>query len=157
MSKKSNAQLDPEKDDYQAIVANMESVVQGIPDSDWISPEDKLRLMHAKEGIVTEAGELADQFKRHIFYRQPLDRLNVIEELGDVLFVLVFGPTLTILKTLVQGLGDYLQHFFEMSLRTDAESSITSTFCSMGTYRVVFANTSALVLTAPTAKRRSIA
>jgi NTP pyrophosphatase (non-canonical NTP hydrolase) len=37
-------------------------------------------------GITTEAGEYADQFKRHIFYHQPLDEVNLIEELGDVMW-----------------------------------------------------------------------
>jgi len=83
---KPNSEFDAHKHDYQEIVANMESVVDGIQDSDWITPRDKFRLMHAKEGLVTEAGELADAFKRHIYYRQPLDRTNIIEELGDVMW-----------------------------------------------------------------------
>ncbi len=49
-----------------------------------------------------------------------LSNINLTLAIALMLFVLVFGPTLTILNTLVQGLGDYLQHFFEMSLRTDA-------------------------------------
>lgn len=49
-----------------------------------------------------------------------LSNINLTLAIGLMLFILVFGPTLTILKTLVQGLGDYLQHFFQMSLRTDA-------------------------------------
>lgn len=49
-----------------------------------------------------------------------LSNLNLAIAIALMLYILVFGPTLTILKTLVQGLGDYLQHFVEMSLRTDA-------------------------------------
>lgn len=43
-------------------------------------------LMHAALGICGEAGELADALKKHAIYGKPLDRKNVVEELGDLLF-----------------------------------------------------------------------
>jgi NTP pyrophosphatase (non-canonical NTP hydrolase) len=43
-----------------------------------------LRLMHVAMGLVTEAGEFIDALKAHIFYGKTLDRVNLIEELGDV-------------------------------------------------------------------------
>lgn len=43
-------------------------------------------LIHAAIGAGTEAGELLDQVKRHLFYDAPLDRINVIEECGDILW-----------------------------------------------------------------------
>ena len=49
-----------------------------------------------------------------------LSNINLGIAISLMLYILVFGPTLAILDTLVQGLGDYLQHFVEMSLRTDA-------------------------------------
>lgn len=42
-----------------------------------------IRLLHAAMGLCTEAGEFIDQLKKHIFYGKPLDRVNLIEELGD--------------------------------------------------------------------------
>ena len=39
-------------------------------------------------GLQTEVGELADAFKKHQFYGKELDRDNVIEEAGDVVFYL---------------------------------------------------------------------
>ena len=42
------------------------------------------RLLHVAMGLVTEAGEFVDQLKRHIYYGNPLDRINLEEELGDV-------------------------------------------------------------------------
>lgn len=42
------------------------------------------RLLHGVMGIGTEAGEMLDQFKRHIFYKKPLDLVNVEEEIGDI-------------------------------------------------------------------------
>lgn len=43
-------------------------------------------LSHAALGIAGEAGELVDAIKKHTIYGKPLDRENVIEELGDLRF-----------------------------------------------------------------------
>ena len=43
-------------------------------------------LMHAAVGVAGEAGELLDAIKKVWVYSKPLDRENVIEELGDVEF-----------------------------------------------------------------------
>lgn len=43
-----------------------------------------LRLLHAAMGLCTEVGELQDQLKRHIFYGKPLDKVNLLEEGGDI-------------------------------------------------------------------------
>lgn len=49
--------------------------------------DDKvLRLLHAAQGMVTEAGEMMDALKKHIFYGKPLDEVNLMEELGDSLW-----------------------------------------------------------------------
>jgi NTP pyrophosphatase (non-canonical NTP hydrolase) len=42
--------------------------------------------LHMAVGIVGEAGELIDAVKKATIYRKPLDRVNVIEELGDLEF-----------------------------------------------------------------------
>jgi len=49
-------------------------------------PWDTFRLLHASIGITTESGELADTLKKHIFYGKPLDTVNAIEEVGDLLW-----------------------------------------------------------------------
>src|SRR5688572_5845283 len=41
------------------------------------------RVIHAIFGMITELGELVDQYKRHIFYGTKLDVVNVWEEIGD--------------------------------------------------------------------------
>ena len=43
-------------------------------------------LLHATMGISTEAGELLDVVKKHIFYGKPLDIHNIHEEIGDILW-----------------------------------------------------------------------
>ena len=48
--------------------------------------EDKVDLIHAVMGITGEAGELLDAVKKFTIYDKPLDRENVVEELGDLEF-----------------------------------------------------------------------
>lgn len=43
-------------------------------------------LFHAGLGLAGEVGELIDAIKKTVIYRQPIDRENVIEELGDLEF-----------------------------------------------------------------------
>lgn len=53
-------------------------------------------LLHMVVGVSGESGELLDAVKKAVIYRKPLDRENVIEELGDLEFYL---------EGLRQGLG----------------------------------------------------
>ena len=46
------------------------------------------RAMHGIVGICTEAGELADAYKKHVFYGRALDAANVREEIGDICWYL---------------------------------------------------------------------
>ncbi len=50
---------------------------------DRIMNSQVIRLLHAGIGLATEAGEFLDQLKRHIFYGKPLDKTNLMEEMGD--------------------------------------------------------------------------
>lgn len=47
---------------------------------------NKARLLHGAIGIGTEAGELLDNLKRAFFYGRGIDKVNVLEECGDVLW-----------------------------------------------------------------------
>ncbi len=47
-----------------------------------MTPE-MMRLLHVAMGLTTEAAEFTDMLKKHIFYGKPLDKVNLIEELGD--------------------------------------------------------------------------
>jgi len=44
------------------------------------------RLLHASMGLSTEAGEILDAMKKHIYYDKTLDLINIKEELGDTLW-----------------------------------------------------------------------
>jgi NTP pyrophosphatase (non-canonical NTP hydrolase) len=57
---------------------------------------DDAHLLHMAVGISGESGELLDAVKKSVIYRKPLDRENVIEELGDLEFYM---------EGLRQGLG----------------------------------------------------
>jgi NTP pyrophosphatase (non-canonical NTP hydrolase) len=47
---------------------------------------DSAHILHMAVGISGEAGELLDAVKKHTIYNKPIDRENVIEELGDLEF-----------------------------------------------------------------------
>lgn len=44
------------------------------------------RLLHACVGASTESAELLDAIKKHIYYGKELNRQNIKEELGDILW-----------------------------------------------------------------------
>lgn len=50
-----------------------------------LTPE-KAHQLHMAVGISGESGELLDAIKKAVIYNKPLDRENVIEELGDLEF-----------------------------------------------------------------------
>ena len=53
--------------------------------------EGKKRLLHAGIGIATESGEFLDALKKAIFYGKELDRVNLKEELGDLLWYIAIA------------------------------------------------------------------
>ena len=57
---------------------------------------DEAHAIHMGIGISGEAGELLDALKKHVIYKQPTNRVNVVEELGDLEFYM---------EGLRQGLG----------------------------------------------------
>lgn len=62
---------------------------------DEMTPE-QAHLIHMAVGVSGEAGELLDAVKKATIYQKPIDRENVVEELGDIEFYL---------EGLRQGLG----------------------------------------------------
>lgn len=53
-----------------------------------LQSEDLIRLLHVAMGLCTEAGEFADNIKKHIFYGKPVDETNLQEEAGDITWYL---------------------------------------------------------------------
>ena len=48
----------------------------------------EMHLLHMAVGVSGEAGELLDAVKKAAVYKKPIDRENVVEELGDIEFYL---------------------------------------------------------------------
>lgn len=56
----------------------------------FLSKEDHtIDVFHCIVGMQTELGELADAYKKHIFYGKELDITNVSEEIFDILWYAV--------------------------------------------------------------------
>lgn len=43
-----------------------------------------IRVLHAAMGLSTEANEILDHMKKVVFYGKPMDRVNLLEEVGDL-------------------------------------------------------------------------
>lgn len=70
---------------HPQLVAALVKPGQAIIDS--LTPE-KAHLWHMASCVPSEAGELFDAIKKHVIYNKPLDRENVVEEIGDIAFYL---------------------------------------------------------------------
>lgn len=46
----------------------------------------RANALHMAVGVSGEAGELLDAVKKYVIYDKPVDRANIIEELGDLEF-----------------------------------------------------------------------
>ena len=52
---------------------------------DYGAPVDD-HILHAALGIGSEAGEILDALKKQHAYNKPIDKVNMIEEVGDVMW-----------------------------------------------------------------------
>lgn len=66
-------------------VAALAKPAEHIIDTLRDEPE-RAHLLHMAVGVSGEAGELLDAVKKAAIYGKPIDRDNVIEELGDLEF-----------------------------------------------------------------------
>lgn len=73
--------------DYQS------AAMRTAPTSYTMIGQDQAKLLHATLGMQSESGEVADTLKRHIYYNQPLDMLNIKEECGDLLWYIALALT----------------------------------------------------------------
>lgn len=69
------ARTDPDR--TQQVV---DKILEMAPNGSW--------LLHSQIGLAGEVGELAAAIQRWLYYGKELDRTNVIEELGDLLWYL---------------------------------------------------------------------
>lgn len=103
--------------DWEAYVAECmktEPVSQGKVADKSLTVAD-----HGIIGMMTEAGELLDQMKKHWFYGRELDVVNIKEELGDILwYAAIFSHE--------RGLGPYAVDSLVSPLRLRAEDVISN-------------------------------
>lgn len=71
------------KESFSSFVGSLKKDGQDIKES---LTAEKCDLLHMGFGLVLEASELGDAIKKHVIYNKPLDRENVVEELGDIMF-----------------------------------------------------------------------
>lgn len=99
--------LDPFKRDYYYGKAQTYAITyDGRPchvNLSTLTPE-MAQLLHGIIGAITEIGELADAVLKHIDTGEPLDRVNVLEETGDVLWYL--GRIAASQKALLSAVAD---------------------------------------------------
>lgn len=69
--------------DFKHMVAALAKSGRAIIES--LTP-DKAHALHMAVGISGEAGELLDAVKKSVIYNKPIDRENIVEELGDLEF-----------------------------------------------------------------------
>ena len=56
-----------------------------------LDSQDVLQLLHSGLGVSGESGEFVDSLKKHIFYGSELDKVNLKEELGDMLWYIALA------------------------------------------------------------------
>jgi NTP pyrophosphatase (non-canonical NTP hydrolase) len=67
-------------DAYDEFVQSRKSQASVLP------TQEATDALHGAIGIITEGGELLDAMKKHLYYGRDFDRVNAIEELGDIEF-----------------------------------------------------------------------
>ena len=91
-------------ENYVENVVRSESVITEAL-TNRISSNENIRLLHAGMGMCTESAEFVDMMKKHIFYGKPLDKVNLREEIGDLLWYIglavdVLGTTIDEVMTI---------------------------------------------------------
>jgi len=61
------------------------------PVSNRLQNNGTVRLLHSMIGLCTESGEIQDMMKKHIFYGKDIDKVNLKEELGDLMWYIAIA------------------------------------------------------------------
>jgi len=65
--------------------SDLESILERIADTQ-AKPSGFVRLLHAAMGLCTEAGKFQDALRKYFFYGKGIDKVNLLEELGNLLW-----------------------------------------------------------------------
>jgi NTP pyrophosphatase (non-canonical NTP hydrolase) len=99
---------------YGKITPYIEKILKDAPTSSGLShySEKNIRVAHSVLGILTEGGEIAEVFLKHLKTGYPIDDVNFGEELGDLDWYVVEGakaidvPLSNIHETLIKKLSE---------------------------------------------------
>lgn len=72
--------------EYQRLALRTEADQEKIRQRIYEAGPQATRLDNAARGLANDAGELSKAVGRWLEYGQPLDRANVVEEIGDCLW-----------------------------------------------------------------------
>ena len=72
--------------EYQVLAEKTESKPHEALLQRLMRSDETPRLVHASMGLQTEAGEFTDALKKYVYYGKELDRVNLGEEIGDILW-----------------------------------------------------------------------
>lgn len=78
-------------DEYQKQALRTEHTPPFANTTEEINGRALSRLLHAALGACTEVGELQDMIKKHLIYSKEFDRVNVLEECGDILWYIALA------------------------------------------------------------------
>lgn len=70
--------------EYSELVQNLKADPAEVAYRVYAAPEHGIDLLHGAIGLSTEAGEVLDILKKQVFYDKDIDRVHLIEELGDI-------------------------------------------------------------------------
>lgn len=82
---------------YEKLLAKTKGVIMELRDYQFLANRTakdlgfRDGLIHAALGVTGEAGEFADAVKRVAIYEGVPDRVNMIEELGDLLWYIAYA------------------------------------------------------------------
>lgn len=81
--------MDPRR--YQELAKVTETDQEKSLDKITTEGVSAVRLLHAAVGLAGDAGEVCAAVERYIYYKQELDRMNLVEELGDCLWYIALA------------------------------------------------------------------
>jgi NTP pyrophosphatase (non-canonical NTP hydrolase) len=83
--------------------------------------DEQGRLLSGALGLCGEAGEVAEQLKKHFFHGHPLDKARLSSELGDVLWywVLLCDSLSLSMESVVTGNVEKLRRRYPDGFSTD--------------------------------------
>jgi len=104
-------------------------------------------MIHAALGLCSESGEFASAVKAHLMYARALDKTNLLEELGDILWFLALAAdslTFSLRNVMLANIAKLRKRYPEGSFSVDrannrnAKAEIAAMFGAGTEVRILF-------------------